>query len=373
LGRAYALGATKYKEDEAVQLEIKTINKKVYDRTDESINVLYDAGRTISLQYFERLYEILDTKFDSYFFESETGPRGKSLVEANPHIFIESEGARIFPGEEYGLHTRVFINKEGLPTYEAKELALGKLKADRLGDYDWSVISTASEVNEYFRVLLTAMSLVYPELAAKTEHIGHGMVRLASGKMSSRTGQVIPALEFIKEVADAAFAKMSESARHEPSRELAQVVAIAAIKYSTLRGNIQQNSVFDKDQALSFEGDSGPYLQYSHARICSVLEKATDLGLVPSTAVTPDQSYELERVVYQFEEVVETAFLERAPHKVTTYLTELAAAFNRFYAEEKLADTTDQYAPYKLALATAVKQTLRNGLWVLGIKAPERM
>lgn len=373
LGKAYALGASAYKEEETAQSEIKALNKKIYERSDEKCNALYDAGRKVSLDYFETIYHVLDTQFDGYFFESETGPLGKELVLAHPDIFPLSDGARIFKGEDYGLHTRVFLNKEGLPTYEAKELTLAKLKEDRLGHYDLSIVSTASEINEYFKVLLKAVSLIYPELAAKTEHIGHGMVRLTTGKMSSRTGDVIPAIDFIDDVAKAATAKMAESGRTEPDEELARDVAIAAIKYATLRGNIHQNSVFDKEQALSFEGDSGPYLQYTHARIVSVLKKAEEAGLVGSTKLAPETPYEIERLIYQFPEVVAAALEERAPHKVTGFITELASAFNTFYAAEKISDPSDTYAPYKIALAMAVKNTLKNGLWVLGIKAPEVM
>lgn len=373
LGKAYALGATAYKEDETAQTEIRAINKKIYDRSDSEVNAIYDAGRKISLNYFESIYNIIDTQFFAYFFESETGPLGKELVLANPEIFPLSDEARIFKGEDYGLHTRVFINKEGLPTYEAKELALAKLKEDRLGEYDWSVISTASEVSEYFKVLKKALSFIYPELASKTEHIGHGMVRLTTGKMSSRTGDVISAIDFIDEVAAAAEQKMGESGHSSPNSELARDVAIAAIKYSTLRGSILQNSIFDKEKALSFEGDSGPYLQYTHARIGSVLEKAKLTGLSSSVSLLPETVYEVERIIYQFEEVVKEAFVERAPHKIASYLIELASAFNSFYAEEKIADAGDTYAPYKIAVAEAVRTTLKNGLWILAIKAPTSM
>ncbi len=373
LGKAYALGATTYKTDETAAAEIRAINKKIYDRSDETINTLYDKGRAVSLVYFETVYDIIGTDFDASFFESESGAKGKELVLSNPTVFPESEGARIFKGEEYGLHTRVFLNKEGLPTYEAKELALAKMKEDALGVYDLSVISTANEVSEYFKVLKKAMSFVYPELEAKTEHIGHGMVRLTTGKMSSRTGDVVSAIDFIDEVAVAAKQKMATEGDSEPDEALAREVAIAAIKYATLRGSILQNSIFDREKALSFEGDSGPYLQYTHARICSVLTKAAEAGLQNSVALAPEGVYEVERLVYQFPEVVEKALVERAPHKVTGYLTELASAFNTFYAHEKIADREDTYAPYKIALAEAVRTTLKNGLWILAIKAPNKM
>jgi arginyl-tRNA synthetase len=372
LGRAYALGATTYKVDEDAAIQIREINKKIYSRGDQEINALYDAGRKVSLDYFETIYSLVDTRFDEYFFESEAGPKGKELVLQNPNVFPESEGAHIYDGEAKGLHTRVFLNKEGLPTYEAKELALAKLKEERLGGYDLSVVSTANEINEYFKVLLSAMGEIYPELAKKTEHIGHGTVRLASGKMSSRTGDVISAVDFIDEVAGAAFEKMKASSGLE-DMELAQDIAIAAIKYATLRGNILQDSVFDKERALSFEGDSGPYLQYTHARIRSVLDKAAEAGVSADTQLPPPTAYAVEKLVVRFPHVIEEALAERAPHKVTGYLTELAGEFNTFYAHEKIADASDEFTPYKASVAKAVATTLKNGLWVLGIKAPERM
>ncbi len=373
LGRAYATGATAYKENETAQAEIAALNKVIYERTDDVINELYDTGRTVSLAYFETIYARLGTSFAEYFFESEAAPRGKELVLSRPDVFIESEGARIFVGEDHGLHTRVFINKLGLPTYEAKELALAKMKEERLGGYDHSIVSTAKEINEYFKVLLCAMGFVYPDLAAKTEHIGHGMVRLTTGKMSSRTGDVIAALDFLDDVAASARERIVAAGVAEPTPELVDMIAVGAIKYATLKGNITQDSIFDKDKALSFEGDSGPYLQYTYARIKSVLDKAALHGVTPGTTAVPVEPYALERILYRFPMVVEGALVERTPHQVTTYLTELASAFNSFYAHEKIADASDEFAPYKAALAAAVGQTLKRGLWVLGIKTPERM
>ena len=373
LGRAYVLGAAAYKDDAVAQPIIRDLNKKIYDRSDETVNALYDAGRAVSLAYFETIYPVLGTTFSEYFFESEMAPKGKALVLAYPQVFPESDGAHIFRGEEYGLHTRVFLNKEGLPTYEAKELALAKVKDERFGGYDHSIISTAKEINEYFKVLKKAMSFVYPELAAKTEHIGHGMVRLTTGKMSSRTGEVIHALDFIEDIAAQARAKIEATGMAAPTTELAQAIALGAIKYATLKGNIEQDSIFDTNKALSFEGDSGPYLQYTYARIGSLLEKAATVGVVPNLAVVPAVPYVVEKILYRFPEVIEIAWHERAPHLVVTYLTELAGTFNSFYAHEKIADAHDAYAPYKAAVAEAVAITLKNGLWTLGIQSPERL
>ena len=374
LGKAYALGATAYKEDEVAQTAIKALNKKIYERTDEEVNALYDKGRAVSLEYFESIYRLVGTDFDEYFFESEAGPKGKELVLDFPEVFTDSDGAKVFAGEQYGLHTRVFLNSEGLPTYEAKELALAKMKEDRLGSYDHSIISTANEITEYFKVLKKAMRFIYPDLEAKTEHIGHGTVRLTSGKMSSRTGDVIAAIDFIDEIAAAAGERIAAASPElAGDTQLAQTIALGAIKYATLKGNILQDSVFSKEDALSFEGASGPYLQYTHARIFSVLRKAGEVGVVPGAAKVPEQVYGVERLLYRFPQVIAEATEDRAPHKVAQYLTELAGSFNTFYAQEKIADSSDEYAPYKALVAQSVAQTIKNGLWILGIKAPEKM
>jgi len=372
LGKAYALGATAIKENEKVAAEVKTINKAVYERSEEAINSLYDKGRAVSLEYFDEIYKILGTEFDQMFFESEAGPKGRELVLANPDIFPESDGAKIFRGEEYGLHTRVFVNREGLPTYEAKELALAKMKEDVLGTYDLSIVSTSNEISEYFKVLKKAMSFVYPDLAKKTEHIGHGTVRLASGKMSSRTGDVIAAKDFIADIAEAAMQKLADT-NQEVSEDLANDIAIAAIKYATLKSNILQDTVFDKEQALSFEGNSGPYLQYTHARINALLDKAESVGVTPEMSNYPETPYAVERLIYRLPSVIERSVSERSPHLLAHYLIELASMFNSFYATEKVADSADKYASYKAAISQVVKQTLKNGLWILGINAPERM
>lgn len=370
LGQAYAKGATAYKEGGAKEVEaIKAINKAVYEKSDEEVNDLYDIGRRVSLDYFEEVYALIGTSFDYYFFESEVGEAGKKLVLEHPEVFSESEGAVVFKGEEHGLHTRVFINSEGLPTYEAKELALPKLKEERAGVYDHSLISTSNEITEYFKVLLTVLREIYPDLAEKTEHIGHGTVRLTSGKMSSRTGEVVRALDFIADIASVASKRIGE----EGSKEQAEQVALAAIKYVTLSGNVQQDTVFNEEKALSFEGNSGPYLQYTYARIQSVLAKAEAEELDRSIAERPKSPYEVERLLYRFEEVVEEALTERSPHVLTQYLIEIASSFNTWYAKEKLVEHTDPLSAYKLSVAEAVASTLQNGLWALGIVAPKQM
>jgi arginyl-tRNA synthetase len=371
-GEAYTYGAQEY---EASKEAIDEINKQVYERSSEQVNALYDTGRKESLAHFEEIYAVLGTKFDYYFFEGTEGLEGIPLVKEGlkKGIFEESDGAVVFRGEKYGLHTRVFLTAKGLPTYEAKELGLNKAKFEKEPDVGLSIIVTANEQSSYFEVVLEAMKQVLPEIAQKTVHIDHGMMQLTSGKMSSRKGNIITGESLIEEMREKALAKMSDRDLGGEKQNVADMVAVAAIKYSILKQARGKNIIFDPEASLSFEGDSGPYLQYSHVRALSVLRKAKEEGVSARATEAPEETTELERLLYRFPEVVFRAAKEYEPHYVTTYLTELAAVFNGWYAKGKIVDTEDQFSPYKVAVTQAFATTMKNGLWLLGIQVPERM
>ncbi|MBI2475617.1 MAG: arginine--tRNA ligase [Candidatus Taylorbacteria bacterium] len=389
LGEAYKSGAEAYEADAAAKEEMHELNKKIFEKSDERINILYLAGRQVSLEYFEEIYKKLGTKFDYHFFESETGEIGKKTVEefTGQGVFEKSQGAIIFPGEKHlpapglrqagGLHSRVFINSQGLPTYEAKELGLAKIKYDKY-KYDQSVVITGNEVNDYFKVLLRAMNLVFPELAKKTKHLSHGILRLPSGKMSSRVGNVITAESLIAAMEAMVHKKLEErELETKEKNKIAEIVAVGAIKYSILKQAIGSDIVFDFGKSISFEGDSGPYLQYSYVRAKSVLAKAAT-EKIPHLEVKPPSGGGgvpslLERLLPRFPEVVKRAGQEYAPHLVVTYLTALAAAFNSYYAKNQIVNAEDKTSPYRVALTQAFTIVMKNGLWLLGIETSEQM
>lgn len=369
-GRAYAEGATTYKENAEVKAEIDAINKKLYDRSDAELNELYDTGRKESLAAFERIYATLGTKFDHYFFESETGLKGKDIVLSHPEVFPESDGARVFKGEEYGLHTRVFLNSQGLPTYEAKELGLEKLKMELYPETETLFIVTANEVVDYFRVVKKAMEQIFPDIAAKLVHIAHGVMKLPEGKMSSRTGNVITGESLLTDLTEVAKERAAES-RANDKEKLAQDIAVGAIKFQILKGGTSKDIIFDRERALSLEGDSGPYLQYTHARTHAIMEKAKESGVSPAFdhgASAP----ELARLIFRFHDTVVRAQEELEPHLVANYLISVASAFNSWYAQEQILDSTPA-AAHKVALTDITRLTLKNGLWLLGIPAPEKV
>jgi arginyl-tRNA synthetase len=374
LGNAYSFGAQAYDEHKE---EIQKINKKIYDRSDEEINRIYDEGKKISLEYFEHIYKKLGTHFDYYFFESESGILGKKIVEENlGKVFHKSDGAVVFPGEEHGLHTRVFLNSEGLPTYEAKELGLAKIKYDAY-PYEESIIVTGNEVNDYFQVLLRAMSLVFPELEKKTRHISHGMLRLPTGKMSSRTGDVITAESLISALSAMVMEKIADR-EIEHKGKVAEEIAIAGIKYSILKQSPGKDIVFDFGKALSFEGDSGAYLQYAYVRTQSILRKANEINELHRVVLcTQDYPvYEsvsaLEKTLFEgLPNAVLMARKELSPNYIASYLIELAREFNAYYEQNQILD--NKHTEYRLALVSAVGIVLKNGMTLLGIPTPEKM
>jgi arginyl-tRNA synthetase len=376
LGNAYAFGASAYEESEDARSAIYRINREVYEKNNEGTTNLYNLGRRWSLEKFEEIYATLGTSFDFYFFESQTEKLGRELVKRHLEkgVFELSDGAIVFKGEAHdpSLHTRVFITKDDVPTYEAKDLPLSRLKYEAY-PFDLSIIVTAVEQKEYFRVVLKALECIEPELAAKTKHITHGLLMLPTGKMSSRAGSVITGESLLKETIERAREKMTKEYDADDALRIAKDVGVAAIKYSVLKQAIGKNVIFDIDSSVSLDGDSGPYLQYTIVRARSVVATARDAGVSASHERAPQKPYRIERLLYRFPEIVKGAANEWAPHRIVTYLTELAGVFNSFYAEERIVDAADPFSPYKLLVTEAFVETMQNGLYVLGIRIPPRM
>lgn len=355
LGKAYVAGAAAYEDDEAAKAEINDINQRLY-AGDESLKEVYDKGRATSLAHFQDIYTVLGTKFDRLFFESETAPIGKEIVLKHSDLFQESDGAIVFHGENYGAHTRVFITSKGTPTYEAKELGLIELKNKEF-PFDLAVTTTATEQNGFFEVIEKIVPLLWPKLAGKYTHVSHGMMRFASGKMASRKGNVI--------TGESLLADLTKAARDRED------VAVGAIKYTVLKSGSGKDIIFDPEKSLSLEGDSGPYLQYALVRARSLLRAAKEAGVSGGISDVPQTASALERVLVHYVDAVARAAKEMEPHYVTTYLTELAAAFNSWYAQEKVIGGPHPH--YGVFLTVAVERTLSQGLSLLGIPAPEEM
>lgn len=379
IGTCYTEGASAYEDDPGAKSEIDEINKKVYEKTDPAINEMYDWGRTVTLEAFETIYKTLGTKFspNCYFFESVMAPIGVKIVRENlGPVFKESDGAVVFKAEKYDpkLHTRVFINSKGLPTYETKEVGLTMTKFEQENP-DLSIIVTAIEQGPYMEVVQKAISLIHPDYESRMKHLTHGMMRFATGKMSSRKGNVITGESLLADAKELVLEKIKAREFSDAARErLASEVAVAAIKYAIVKQALGGDIIYDFERAVSFDGDSGPYLQYTTVRAGSILEKGSQAGLVPNAALPEGwNTTALEKFLYRFPEVVERAYVHLEPHHIAGYLIELASQYNSFYGQEQIVNAADAASPYKLALTEAFRTTMKNGLYLLGIEVPEKM
>ena len=261
LGKAYTTGAKAYEESEDSKKEIEDLNKMIYSK-DSSISKLWEKGRKVSLDYFEDLYKAVGVKYEKYYFESQTASVGLKIVKENtPKVFEEHDGATVFRGEKAGLHTRVFITGEGNPTYEAKDLGLAFLKDKDFPKADKSIIMTANEQVEYFKVMLSALSEIDKNLAGKTSHVSFGFVNLKEGKMSSRAGNVVNAFWLIEEVK-----KRVKKEFSEVSDSVLEDITLSAVKWSMLKFSRESNISFDINESVQIEGNSGPYMLYAYAR-----------------------------------------------------------------------------------------------------------
>lgn len=368
LGACYVEGTKAYEENPSLVRRIKEITEMIYEKTPGVEYDAYTLGKDITLQYFLDITKRLGSQFDDFIYESEAGVIGKKLVLENiGKIFKESENAVIYEGEKDGLHTRVFINAEGYPTYEAKDIGLLWMKFER-NNPDISILVTDSQQASTFEVVLKASEGINPLWSEKTIHKTHGRMSFKGKKMSSRLGGVPTATE----VLDTILEEVAE--RSKEGMGDADAVAISALKFTILKTMAGKDINFDPETSLSFEGDSGPYLQYTNARINSILEKAKAINLAPKAEKGSEElPTEVEKLAYRFPEVVELSIAEWAPHHITTYLLQLARAFNSWYGNTKLVDPENPNVGYNLAVAQSVGIVIQNGLNLLGIKSPERM
>jgi arginyl-tRNA synthetase len=368
ISKAYVAGARVYEEDEDAKDQITRYNKMIYafhvdDDHESSLAQIYWTCRAWSYSYFKSFYESIEVApFDAYYPESQTTNPGMELVRANSEVFTESNGAVVYEGEKRGLHTRVFITSQGIPTYETKDLGVIVTETKDFA-YDRRIIMTGNDQAEYMKVVFAALQDIDSGLAAKQKHITNGTVKFGDGKkMSSRLGNVSRAADVLTVVGEAV-EKLNDD------QILKKQITLGAIKYSFLKHRLGGDISFDIAESVSIEGNSGPYLQYAHARARSILRKTA----VESGTVTDLKAGErsLVRKITEYNEVFERAALDLMPHYICTYLYELCQQFNRFYENNRVIG--DARESLRVALVEQYANVLRDGLATLGIPTPEQM
>ena len=368
IAKCYVEGTAAYEDSEEAHAEITELNKKIYqinqnNEHDTALAELYWKGRELSYDYFKDFYAQIGVKFDKFYPESTVADLGLKKVkeELKNGVYKMSDGAVIFNGEKYGLHTRVFINKEGVPTYETKDVGLIFTKWQDY-HFDKSVVITGSEQLDYMKVMLKSVEQYAPELVAKTSHLTHGLVKLPGNvKMSSRKGNFLKAVDVLNMVRDELKTEYNSTD---------DTVALAATKYAFLKYKMGGNIIFDPKESVKMTGNSGPYLLYSAVRAKKILANCKN------NAETQDGAYSnyeknLAKKILEYKEILGEAVAEMAPHKVAGYLYELAQEFSRFYEHCPVAGS-DREAE-RVTLTKVYLDTMAHGLNILGINIPEEM
>ena len=348
--------------------------------------------RELSYDYFRDFYAQIGVHFDKYYPESTVAALGLQKVkeQLEKGVYEVSDGAVIFDGEKYGLHTRVFINKEGVPTYETKDVGLIFTKWQDY-HFDKSIVITGNEQKDYMAVVLKSVEQYAPELVERTTHLTHGLVKLPGNvKMSSRKGNFLKAVDVLD---------MVKSALKQEYDSEDETVSLAATKYAFLKYKMGGNIIFDPQESVKMTGNSGPYLLYSAVRakkilqktVCTNSESASWAGDRPGggpprspSDVGEEKAWQdplrtnlelaeraLMKKILEYQEVLNEAVREMAPHKVANFLYELAQAFSRFYEHCEVIGSGQERE--RIKLVQIYLDTMTHGLGILGINIPEEM
>lgn len=363
-------------QHKSLQREVDEINRKLETGEDKELNELWRKTRKLSLESFEKIYSELNTGFDEYFFEKDMEEKGKKITEKllKKGIAKKSKGAIIVNLEKYKLGIWVLMRKDGTVLYSAKDLALAEKKFKDFPKIDSSLYVIANEQDLHLQQLVKTLKLMKFKHADKINHVSYGMIRLPHGKMSSRTGENILYSEFMHDMmkhTKKEIRKRNSEISKEEIEERAQKVAIAAIKYPILKQNPNKNIIFDKKEALNFEGDSGAYIQYSYARANSILKKAKSKGKYSPTYNLTYEEIKLTKKLSQFPDVVLKSYKNLNPSHIANYSFQLSQTFNEFYHACKVIGSEQE--KFRLSLIRAFKQVMENSLELLGIEPVEEM
>jgi arginyl-tRNA synthetase len=377
LGEVYAKASQKATEPD-VETDIKEINRDLYAGKPELVK-LWKKTRQWSLDYFQGIYRDFGAKFDRLYFESEVEGPGiklaKQLLEKK--VAMLSDGAIVMDLEKYSLGIYVLLTQDETPLYSIKDFILADMQ-NREFRPSKIIHVVGSEQELHFRQLFKSLELTNPKAAKLEHHLSYGLVNLESGKMKSREGKVILYEELLDKLLD-----LAKKITHEKNprlgkkdlEDISRKVALGALKYDMIKVSPEKVIVFDWDRALSFEGNNAPYLQYTHARCCSIMSKsgAKAVPKFDSGLLREDKEIALIRKVSEFPEIVEKSGREMRPHYIATYTYELCDALNEFYQFVPVLKAEKDVRNVRLALVKAVQITLNNALNLLGIDAPERM
>ncbi|GAB3197413.1 arginyl-tRNA synthetase [Pontibacter aydingkolensis] len=403
VGKYYVLFDKAYKEqvDELVAqgMEKEEAKKKAplmleaqdmllkWEQGDEHVVNLWKMMNSWVYAGFDQTYRNIGVDFDKFYYESETYTLGKERVEEGlqKEVFFKKDNGSVWVDlTDEGLDEKLLLRADGTSVYITQDLGTAELKYNDF-PYDQSVYVVADEQNYHFQVLKATLKKLGKPYAEGIYHLSYGMVDLPSGKMKSREGTVVDADELVQEMIDTARQQTEELGKiegftPEQAKELYHTLALGALKYFLLKVDPKKRMLFNPQESIDFRGNTGPFVQYTHARISAILRKAGELGIgvdvasFDSIVKLHDAEQEVIMQLVNYPAVVKEAGNLYAPSVIANYAYELAKAYNRFYQEISIFNETDEQArSFRIALSAMVARQIRQSMALLGIEVPERM
>ena len=362
MSRMYVEGAQAAKESPEVKAEIDELAKQSFVLDDPLYKKVYETCKQWSFDEIDaNVARLGNVPIERRYVESETEEPGKKLIkEKTPEVFTKSDGAYVFKGSQYGAFDNVFIGSHGNGLYGAHDMGLIQLKYQDYPNLDLSITVNGEEQAAYFRGVIAASELAIPALKGKLFNYATGLVKLTTGKMSSRTGEVV--------TIDWIFDEFKKAIAARGSQPTDEVVA-GALRYQFLKVKVGSDVVFDVNDAVSLTGNTGSYLQYAHARARGILAKSEQAVVFPKELFDEDRA--LVRKLSEYTEAVNRATESLEPHHICTYLFELAQEFNRYYEKNQVVGSDKE--AHRVGIVAVYADILKAGLTILGIAAPERL
>ena len=352
-----------------------------WEQNDPEVRALWEKMNNWVYAGFDETYKKMGVSFDKIYYESQTYLKGKAKVEEGlaKGLFERHEDNSVWADlTNEGLDQKLLLRSDGTSVYMTQDIGTAEM---RFQDYpiDKMIYVVGNEQNYHFQVLSILLDRLGFKWGKELTHFSYGMVELPNGKMKSREGTVVDADDLMQLMVDDARRVSDEAGKNvdmteEEKQEIARIVGMGALKYFILKVDARKNMLFNPEESIDFNGNTGPFIQYTHARIRSILRKAPSMTSLSSTTSLSSKEIELIQKMSEYGAAVEQAGKDYSPSGIANYCYELTKVFNQFYHDYSILNEEDeQKKQTRLVIARNVAKILKNGMGLLGIEVPERM